>query len=302
MRSRQKLTAVYRLLGRDYEVPVRSGYDRGSELIVVAADSDRLHEMYDVLAEYLFRSGRSNAWGLLRAARDQRQLEFLATGLEPSDELEGDDEPDDDDDGGFGDEGSVEKGHGLSAAKLTPVIPAPKVLPPIQNTTLVPRRRSQASKARSPSTATQSLEEEDQKRALKQEHYGYHCQACIGEMEVLKAAPPGTYVYAPGYRQRLLHAHHVEHRQNGGGLGAGNLLVLCEFHHRLWGDALSRGSVLAALAQATALKRSFPTDEAGKVLQSHLGLLVKVSISTAPFEARLYFTVEHAAAWRLDRP
>jgi hypothetical protein len=180
------------------------------------------------------------------------------------------------------------------------VLPDPKPLAPITTTTLTPRPRRKAPKARPQSQATQSLEEEDQKRALKQEHYGYHCQACLGAMEVLKAAPPGTYVFAPGYRQRLLHAHHVQHRQNGGALGAGNLLVLCEYHHRLFGDRLSREMVLAGLATATPVKRAFPEDEAGERLQRRAGLLVSMPLSAAPFEARLYFTAEHAAAWWRD--
>ncbi|AZV18962.1 hypothetical protein [Mesorhizobium sp. M7A.F.Ce.TU.012.03.2.1] len=302
VRSRPKLSAVYRLFGRDYEVPVRSGIDRDTRLVLVAADSDRLHEMYEVIAEYLFKPGKMNAWGLLRAARDRRQLEFLATGIEETEEEteEGDKETEEDDqetsDANIG--GDVEKGHGLSAAKLTPVLPDPKPLPPISTATLVPRPKRKGALARTPSQGTQSLEEEDQKRALKQEHYGYHCQACLGAMEVLKAAPPGTYVFAPGYRQRFLHAHHVQHRQNGGALGAGNLLVLCEYHHRLFGDQLSRALVLAGLAEATPLKRAFPVDEAGERLRRRSGLLARTALSAPPFEARLYFTEEHAAAWR----
>ncbi len=301
VRSRPRLMAVYRLRGRDYEVPVRSGIDRDTGFMMVAADSDRLHEMYEVLAEHLFKPGKANAWGLMRAVRDRRQLDFLATGVE----IEEEDEPDDNDmDGdpepGDGSGGDVEKGHDLSAAKLTPVLPDPKPLAPITTTTLTPRPRRKASRAVPQSQATQSLEEEDQKRALKQEHYGYHCQACLGAMEVLKAAPPGTYVFAPGYRQRLLHAHHVQHRQNGGALGAGNLLVLCEYHHRLFGDRLSREMVLGGLATSTPVKRAFPEDEAGERLQRRAGLLVSMPLSAAPFEARLYFTAEHAAAWRRD--
>lgn len=300
VRARPKLTARYRLHGREYEVPVRSGYDRDTGLILVQSDSDRLHEMYEVLADILFRAGRANAWGLLRASRDRRQLEFLATGIEETDGDEGD-EDDDGETGGEGEHGGgghVDKGHGLGAAKLEPVLPDPKPLRPITDPTIVPRKRRQAPKARTQSQAGQSLEEEEQKRALKQEHYGYHCQACLGEMEVLKAAPPGTYVFAPGYRQRLLHAHHVQHRQNGGALGAGNLIVVCEYHHRLWGDQLARDAVLAGLAAATSLKRSFPKDETGTDLEVQTGLRVEVPLSVPPYRARLFFTAEHAAAWR----
>ena len=58
--------------------------------------------------------------------------------------------------------------------------------------------------------------------------------------------------------------------------------------------------VLAGLATSTPVKRAFPEDEAGERLQRRPGLLLSMPLSSAPFEARLYFTGEHAAAWQRD--
>lgn len=295
VRLAKGLTARYRFRGRDYELPVAGGVDSGSRLICLAHDADRLNEFYAVLARYIFRPGLGDvgAWGLMRAARDRRQLSLFEA--EDSAEQDGDEAPAEGEANG-----DVHAGHGLSNAKLAPVVPNPGTLADISDPTFLSGRKK-VRKAR-PLSAHEdqrnSVEEEEQKRALKRDHYGFHCQACLGEMDVLKAAPPGTYVFAPGYRERLLHAHHAHQIQNKGMVGGKNLLILCEYHHRLWGDRLSRDSVLVGLTGATTIQRKFPTDVDGKSTLRREGLLATIAIDVAPFQARLFFTPEHADAWR----
>lgn len=297
VRVSRTLTAEYRFLGRSYEVPVAGGIDAASGLVCIAADADRLNEFYAVLASHIFRPDASDAWGLMRAARDRRQLNlFEVVNEESDDELEdaGDEEADDDS------VGDVHEGHGLSKAKLQPVVPNPGPIGEITSATPIARKRR---KSRTPAPSAgdaerHSIEEEEQKRALKHDHYGFHCQVCIGEMEVLKAAPPGTYVFAPGYRERLLQAHHAKQMQNQGIVGGKNLLILCEYHHRLRGDELSRDKVLSALASAETVRRHFPRDATGKDLERREGLLAIVPLDSEPFSVRLYFTKQHAAAWQ----
>jgi hypothetical protein len=292
------LTAVYRFLGASYEVPIAGGVDPASSLICLSADSDRQNEFYAVLAAHIFRPGvgESSAWGLMRAARDRRQLSLFET--------QNDEDGDDVEIGEAGraseqGSGDVHEGHGLSPTKLKPVVPNPHALGDITEATFLKstKRRRKAAVATTTDNQRNSVEEEEQKRELKHNHYGYHCQACIGEMDVLKAAPPGTYVFSPGYRQRLLHAHHAHQMQNKGMIGGKNLIILCEYHHRIWGDRLSRENVLAGLSNATIIRRHFPRDTAGKELERREGLLVVVTLDVEPFEAKLYFTKLHAAAW-----
>lgn len=122
----------------------------------------------------------------------------------------------------------------------------------------------------------------------------------IGTMEVLKAAPPGTYVYSPGFRRRLIEAHHVTHVQNAGGLGARNLLLLCQFHHTTFGDELSRDTVLEGLRKAARTVRRFPIDLDGARTNRREGLLASVSLSKQPLTIGLFFTQEHAESWLAD--
>ena len=143
-----------------------------------------------------------------------------------------------------------------------------------------------------------SVEEEEHIRLLKEDHYALHCQACLVEADVLKIAPPRTYVFSPGYRRRLIHAHHVQQLQNQGALGAGNLLILCSYHHDIWGDHLSRDTVRRALSKAVETVRNFPIDLLGQKLERRRGLLATVMIDIEPYAARLYFTKLHADSWK----
>ena len=104
-------------------------------------------------------------------------------------------------------------------------------------------------------------------------------------------------MYSPGYRQRLLHAHHAQQLQNRGALGGRNLLILCSYHHDIWGDHLSPENVLVALGSAVEVARAFPKDLDGRHLERRRGLVASVTIDIEPFVARLYFTKFHSDAW-----
>lgn len=287
------------LMGRRFEVPVASGVDAENALVCVATDADRLTHFYGALAGYIFKSGSSpsNAWGLIRAARDRRHPSLF--------EVEEFDEPDDGD--VDGDEpnaaggSQLHKGHGAKIESLTPVVPSPKPLSPIANPTFLnksKKRPNRLNQTASTDGLRNSVEEEEQIRALKEEHYAWHCQACLGERDVLKIAPPGTYVFSPGYRRPMLHAHHAQQLQNQGALGGRNLLILCSYHHDLWGDHLSRENVLDALSSAVDSIRGFPRDTAGKHLERRRGFVASAAIDIEPFVASLYFTKLHADAWK----
>lgn len=295
-----KLLAVYTVAGRSFEVPVASGIDPQAALVCVAADADRLTDFYEALAGHLFKSGSSqlNAWGLIRAARDKRNPTLFEI-----EEIEDEDEDDGADAGGATSDGGgqLHKGHGAKVESLTPVVPEPKPLARISNPTFLAKPKKRPGKGThgaSTDGLRNSVEEEEQIRALKEEHYAWHCQACIGERDVLKVAPPGTYVFSPGYRRRMLHAHHAQHLQNQGGLGGRNLLILCSYHHDLWGDHLSRDKVLAALDPATDAIRGFPRDIEGKDVERRRGIVASIELDIEPFVAKLYFTKLHADAWR----
>ncbi|TBG85550.1 hypothetical protein ELG69_16295 [Rhizobium leguminosarum] len=307
VRFGQGLVATYELAGKRLEITTASAVDATTTTVFVNSEEDPSAGFFSALVGYLFRAGATpqNAWGLMMAVREKR----------PGDQLSFLEEDDGDTDGDaedvvrqesamdIGDDSTIRSGHGAQAAvQMTPQAPRPKPFSPISKATYLQSRRGGSTVARKSTTdaVRNSLEEQEHIRALKEEHYAWHCQACIGTMEVLKAAPPGTYVYSPGFRRRLIEAHHVTHLQNAGGLGASNLLLLCQFHHTAFGDELSRDTVLEGLRKAARTVRRFPVDLEGARTNRREGLLASVSLSKQPFTIGLFFTQEHAESWLAD--
>lgn len=304
IRYGKNLTATYQVAGATFNVPTSSAVDASTKTVFVSSHADAALGFFNALSTFLFKPGSSpkNAWGLMMMVRErlpEDQLQFM---LQDGDE-DGDDVEPGDEKGSSGETGSsdaLHSGHGARTERLgTPQAPQPRALNPIGKPTYLNSRRTAARVSRASSTENlrNSLEEQEHIRTLKEDHYAWHCQACLGSNEVLRAAPAGTYVYSPSYRKRLIEAHHVQHLQNAGGLGGGNLLILCNFHHDLLGDELSRDTVKVALVEAIVGHRKFPTDMLGKTTIRRDGLLATVAFSKEPFKVTLFFTKEHKKIW-----
>jgi hypothetical protein len=89
-----------------------------------------------------------------------------------------------------------------------------------------------------------------------------------------------------------LEAHHVEHLQNSGALGAGNLIILCEYHHDFLGDRLDRQQIVQKLKTAKKATRVF-----GEKRKRIAGKMIEVELDVPPFKLTLFFTDTHALAW-----
>jgi hypothetical protein len=180
-------------------------------------------------------------------------------------------------------------------------VPQPKPLGDISDETkLSGKKRTPWTGNRSTSSTDNrrnSIEEEEQILELKKNHYAWHCQACLGQYNPVVAAPPGSYVYLPSIRQRLIEAHHVQHLQNKGAIGAKNLVILCSFHHNLFGDQLSSKAIKDALATAQQVTRDFPSNAGGTTSIKHDGLQAEIKLDSAEDSALLFFTLQHADAW-----
>jgi hypothetical protein len=292
VRTAQRLTAIYALFGREYERPTAAGVDLTTQQLCVTLGAERLLRFYAALARHLFLPGASElyAYGLMMAVHSEKQADLFgdldSSNHEP--ELADDDE----------DEVAPKKGHSGVTSGLSNIAPAPKPLVPITNPTYV--RSEKRSRSRSPSATSSrrnSLEEAEHILQLKESHYAWHCQACLGALDVEVATPPGTYVFLAQERKTQIDAHHVRHLQNSGGLGGENLLILCHYHHRLLGDSLSRDVVLAALAQPTPTVRRFPVGEDGASTAEYSGSVATLELQTDPHQISLFFTLEHAQAW-----
>lgn len=300
VRVARELEAVFSILRREYAVPVDGGVDRATGLVCIDARVDPKLAFYEALAAHIFTESASGLWayGLLRAIESRYEptlFDFRAEFPDDDDPAEPGNPPP------AGPSEPPKTGHGLAPDRLTPAVPNPMPLADISNpTTLSGKKIARPVRMRpkaSTDDARNTIEEEEQKLQLKEGHYGWHCQACLGEYDVLKAAPPGSYVYLPAFRQRLIEAHHVTHLQNQGVIGGKNLIIICKFHHDYIGDRLSGEGVRAALRQAKPVMRKFPSNPDGTRSIKREGLLADIEIDAAPWQVRLYFTPQHAAAW-----
>jgi len=301
VRVTTSLQAAYGVLGREYEVAVESGVNMSNQHVYVAANSDGVMAFYSAIANYLFKEGSSSLfeYGLMKAVHSSD----TAHHFDELDEQRADDDypstsasesPRTDD------YVTPEKGHGIPKDESMPVTPQPDTLQPILTPTYR-KARSKNARRRTPARTDGlrgSVEEEEHILALKKDHYAWHCQACLGDRDVLAVTPPRSYVYLPLHRRTLIEAHHVEHLQTGGDLGARNLVVLCKYHHDMLGDAISRPMVLAALSKAVLVERHFPIDGSGETVSPTWGQLAKLECVVDGAPVSLFFTTEHSAAWK----
>jgi hypothetical protein len=139
--------------------------------------------------------------------------------------------------------------------------------------------------------------EELEKMQLKRDNYAYHCQACLGLLQPEALTPKFTYIWNKDYRGRNIEAQHVEHLQNEGELGAGNLVIQCQYHHDFLGDKLGRDEITLGLQAAGPTTRRFPTDTDGVKKKSIAGRIIKVQLDVPPYVVPLFFTAEHANVW-----
>ena len=310
------LEAVYEFRRLRYAAPIASGYDLRTRQICVAEASASVVDLYDALAARLFITGSPSTYahGLLHAVRaltstaQASLFEGFDFGGDGEHSTPGDTDQRADGDADGEDDGVVSrKGHGMQDG-AAPFAPSQKPGPLSKPSSLTfPRGCKSRKRKRAPSSTDQrrhSLEEEAQVRVLKFDHYALHCQACIGLREVNEAAPPESYVYGPGVRRTLIEAHHVRHLANQdrskqqdelAGQGAGNLLILCRYHHAVLGDQLSRPIVLAALGSAKKVDRHFPNADGD--LAARKGWLATTALSVVPHHLAMFFTPEHRAAW-----
>lgn len=157
------------------------------------------------------------------------------------------------------------------------------------------RKRSASSRKTSP-------REEEEKQILKERHYAWHCQACLGSHQVSKVAPPPSYGYHVRHRKEIMEAHHVYHVGKGGPWGAGNLLVLCKYHHNLLGDRMSQNDIRAKLRdEAENTIRMFPVGKDAQRSKKISGKLIRLDLDVEPYSVELFFTKAHAEVWQTER-
>ena len=108
-------------------------------------------------------------------------------------------------------------------------------------------------------------------------------------------APLSSYVEGSENRRRIMEAQHCDHVSAGGARHAGNILLLCHYHHGALGDAVTRTEVTRALGQASNHSLAFNSDNG--VSTSIQGKVVNIHPTQRQTPVSLFFTREHADYW-----
>ncbi len=141
--------------------------------------------------------------------------------------------------------------------------------------------------------------EDVQRRDLKENQYAWHCQICLAAHTTEQLAPVDSYVDIAENRSAVMKAHHPDQVDPGGARHAGNMLILCNYHHKLIGDALSRQDVTDALrGSMQGYEIVFKSHVDGKLLEKTvLGKVVSIDIPLTGETIRCFFTNSHAKYW-----
>jgi hypothetical protein len=293
------LHATYLIGGRHYDLSLASGVDQSSGLVWLVPCQNIIIALYEALAGHIFReeSGPLAAYGLMRAV--ERPFSSVK---DPGGERDVGNAVNQEQSLGEQAKAELRTSHGITEEELKQSAPDPTQfdLTPIKPGS--PEERAHVKKRPRPASATSplrgSVQEQEQIRQLKEDHYSWHCQACLGSYEVTVAAPPYTYLALDRYRRSNVEANHVDHLGSAGLQGAWNLLILCKYHHDFLGDRLTRHLVLSGLNSAKAALRKFPLDHECSTFKSIDGSIAEVRIDVPPFKVLLFFTNEHAKAWK----
>ena len=282
-----EVRATYRVSRSNVSVSVRGQYDRQSKALYIRAISDTTHledAFFESIADLMFESPKPYLGGVLRQAISlslpQRATFDLSEGESLLDE-ENEEKEDITAAGGT---------HSPPTRDPQANIPKPGPIPVLSRTS-APKTKKGGSSTGRPQAPVEDAHISD----LKENQYAWHCQACLSNTASDVLAPEGSYVEPHQNRQRVIEAHHCDQVSAGGARHAGNLLILCHYHHLEIGDAVSRREVTSALAQAADHTLTFqPT---GVAPRSHQGKLVTVSPSQRTDPIRLFFTTYHADYW-----
>ena len=289
IRTADAVTAIYKLGRYRFSVPVDGKLDKESGTLWIRSDTDLREVFFDVIADHVFERPKKYYGSVLDQAykmemREHYPLEYIDE--EPSQENVETDED------------NSQEDRGPSAALGIHSIPKPDPSRNIPNPGQIPTGDGIIQRvirgnggARRPKSATEDAQIDD----LKENQYAWHCQACIAETEPKTLAPSSSYVAVPENRRLIMHAHHCDQVSANGARHAGNIILLCSYHHRALGDAVTRTEVTRAFNQAESRRLTFNSDNGGS--NSLRGKVVTIYPSQRQNPVSLFFTSEHEDYW-----
>ena len=283
---------TYRLFRRNFEVAESGQIDPENGTLYLRSDSDLEENFFDLVAERIFETPQKYLGPVLQRAYKldfQERNPHYGVGelaLENHEDAYGASDHEHGD-GDLVETAGVHPAQVIDESKNTPN-PGP-----------IPRRFGGNSKARVKQPATPSRHripvEDAQIANLKEEQYAWHCQICLATWAPSVLAPGSSYVSIPQNRQGVMHAHHCDHVNARGARHAGNVLLLCRFHHMHFGDAITRSEILRSLGDMTDQTIAFPSTD-GKVREV-TGKLVNVKPPQRESHVSLFFTEPHIDLW-----
>ena len=147
-------------------------------------------------------------------------------------------------------------------------------------------------------TDSQSSKLEDQHKRQIREQYANHCQVCLCKQVPNILAPVDSYVESAEVRQKVMEVHHVALKHAGGARHAGNLILLCIYHHNNYGRRLTREWITGALEDNPKTKSiNFSIDGEENKLK---GKIVNIVFPDKGDSVCIFFADLHAKFW-LDR-
>ena len=292
VRVADSVTASYKLGRKSFSIAVDGELDKSSGTLWLTSDSDLQASFFDVIAPYIFEHPPKYYGSVLDRAYKMDMKEHYP--LEYATDVESPEEEDELDVATAKDEG------GDALAETAGVHPIPQPDPsknvpkpgpiPTGPGTIKPVKKAPPGTAR-----PQSTEENAQIDDLKEKQYAWHCQACVAGTEPRTLAPLSSYAAITQNRSPMMQAHHCDHVNAGGARHAGNILLLCRYHHLALGDAVSRAEVIQALGQARIHGLTF--DSGNGVTNTLEGKVVTVHPPQRQGSISLFFTATHADYW-----
>ena len=297
MRFTTQVEARYRFRNKPYSLYVDAGLDPGTGVFWIKQDLGS-HQVYESVAKQLvFKSTAQPIYLLaLQRAVEMNIADPSFGNLVGSDEdaSEGTTNEENLDGEATGALGEAELGHSPFEPDPNRNRPKPETIS--TKPTESPRRPKEHPRSTNSggSSSPRHVPDTEKKHieTLKRDHYASHCQMCLCERLPQELAPAGSYIEWEEVRRKVVEAHHPDLVSAGGARHAGNLILLCKFHHDNYGRQFTRAGVTAAL-QSSPKETSICFGEDSSVS----GQQIEIAISGTGEVVKLFFTDHHVEYW-----
>ena len=309
-----KVEVHYQFRTRKYTIEEESGFDLESGVFYV---DQQYTENVDVICETIARQlifKPAPATETMHHLTLKRALEMDFQYQSYGEEAKSDNDDLKSENGNFGDD--TETGEAIFGHSPFEPDPARNIPEQVQFSPVNPGSSQESSTGRSSDggsnfvdcdnfterqTDSYTLQLERQHKNAIRNLYANHCQICLCKQEPNILAPVSSYVHWAELRQKVMQVHHVDLKSAGGVAHAGNLIVLCTYHHDNYGPRLTRKDITNALRDKPEKKRiKFGTNREEQSLVD--GKMVKILIPDKGDSVRIFITDQHAKFWLDSMP